>query len=126
MREIKFRAWCIATKKMFKVTIIHLDRHNDRKSDLYNYVYSHKEDGSPNCILMQFTGLTDKNGVEIYEGDIIYFQHNEPWYDLTAQIVWNCFSFMLKGMYLNYCRDEGTVEVIGNIYENPELLKKCE
>jgi uncharacterized phage protein (TIGR01671 family) len=73
-------------------------------------------------ILMQFTGLLDKNGKEIYEGDIV------KWYNKISYIV-----YMDKGFWVN---DEAygwegedlwnweQMEVIGNIYENPELISK--
>lgn len=86
--------------------------------------------------LMQYTGLKDKNGVEIYEGDIIKAKHDDGRYD-TGEVVYGskgAFCLYLpevatgiKKPLLNYIHGimlaEHDFEVIGNIYENPELLK---
>jgi hypothetical protein len=67
--------------------------------------------------IMQFTGLTDKNGKEIYEGDII----NDD--GLIMKIEFVIASFCKcneKGNWIIHSHDQ--IEVIGNIYENPELL----
>ena len=81
-------------------------------------------------IIMQFTGLLDKNGREIYEGDIVQFQNewmSNPdireigWCELRA-------TFTFGGLPLSdYCdngiHEEEKVEILGNIHENPDLLK---
>ncbi len=69
---------------------------------------------SNDCILMQFTGLNDKNGKEIYEGDLVKVQNGNPF----AVVWWNgkC-AFNID----SYACDYGC-EVIGNIYENPEKV----
>jgi uncharacterized phage protein (TIGR01671 family) len=73
--------------------------------------------------LMQFTGLTDKKGKKIYEGDIVRFVNQEEKYDKNHVIEWKHNGFVVNGWTL-HLEHEGTVyEVIGNIYENPELIK---
>jgi hypothetical protein len=82
--------------------------------------------------IMQFTGLHDKNGIEIYEGDILkytfIFMEEEP--DISLGVVEyqnGCFFMEDEGL-CNFCISPNSwidaIEIIGNIYENPELWEK--
>ena len=104
MREIKFRLWNRTLKIMF-----------------YN-IYDVKV--RERTVLMQFTGLHDKNGKEIYEGDIVEDQSGNLW-----EVYFDMGRFLLLetsegGFIRNYHRGILNIKVIGNIYENKDLLYK--
>jgi hypothetical protein len=108
MREIKFRAWDKLNKKM-------LD-----DADLWEWSYETVfRSCDHECILMQFTGLKDKNGKEIYEGDILGdgIVVEVQFHDGKFVGVQSNKKYSLGDCCGNYGR------ILGNIYENPELLK---
>jgi uncharacterized phage protein (TIGR01671 family) len=131
MRTIKFRAWDINNKVMIHDGII-LDMSDcSRHSVMASFAYENPE----TIILMQFTGLLDKNGKEIYEGDILVTSNDDPEYDLwDAEMYgptiaeWDAVGLGWTGA--SWCWDDSDesvfakkfIEVIGNVYENPELM----
>lgn len=133
-REIKFRAWHKDLKKMFKIGQITLEKgtwnFEPKDRDFIGMSIPYQ----PSFVLMQYTGLHDKNGKEIYEEDVVKITNKNskviPIKPLIAQIVWSeeYLAYILittsvkdafenLGDYIDY-----DIEVIGNIFDNPELL----
>jgi len=133
MRPIKFRAWDVKRK--------HFIYHNTKYADTFcisldgRFGYEGISEGGSGIqwwdkdrfILQQFTGLLDKNGKEVFEGDIISRIRG------ISEIVWSDDGWAVKTFagwktqenvfcYQRFC-EVGEIEIIGNIYETPELLK---
>ena len=128
MREIKFRAWNKTNGIMeyeFK-PVLHSD---------YNILYLSeffKKYPTYDIILMQYTGLKDCNGKEIYEGDILTnggVIYTLEWDNERAMyclyfwdgLIWD-WEEQIADFY-NYKNKKCDLEIIGNVYENPELMK---
>lgn len=129
MREIKFRAWVNMATKEGEEDFVMIPWSTDFFSDSspvtrYDSDFPDKDD--PEIILMQFTGLTDKNGKEIYEGDILEDGKKQVgmvfWHNAAFRVEWEMRdSEGRRDVYeIDSCFGYG--HVIGNIYENPELL----
>ncbi|MDO6353984.1 YopX family protein [Caloramator sp. CAR-1] len=144
MREIKFRAWNRAFDEMYyfdfahNIEVVNGDlwvRHSNGRTCIAN---------NPRIVLMQYTGLKDDNGTEIYEGDIVEIHdtsetknpyisqvyitydgvlvdphpvHKILGHDYSRRLSWFC-DYGVGYEYFVKCK------VIGNIYENPELLEE--
>lgn len=76
-------------------------------------------------VIMQSTGLKDLNGVEIFEGDILFDKHHNPQIGVVV-FYEGAFQLLANNMYYPLIQFDGDVEIIGNIYENPELLEGTE
>jgi len=117
-RKIKFRAWHLGHKRMFTGDeLISIDF--KKKGALLYFQYGWTTLATLH--LMQFTGLNDKNGKEIYEGDILKANYT----DLLTVVFENgsfCFANNINSGSdrLHQNRTE-RLEVVGNIFENPEL-----
>jgi len=121
-REIKFRVWDKDDKKMINIGRIDIADGTCRYYLFEGKFYDYWNDVE----IMQYTGLKDKNGKEIYEGDILQFTDNYNT-DIPPHIgvvKFNNASFYITdGAYSCYRWIDINVEIIGNIYENPELIK---
>lgn len=118
-RIIKFRAWDKLHNKMSPGLEVLTPYGATR---LHNQIGVKEERpehyaGADDLVFLQFTGLLDKNGKEIYEGDIIQVFTKE----LKEKAYTVVIQDMVKDKFFGVGNGEG--EVIGNIYENPELLK---
>jgi uncharacterized phage protein (TIGR01671 family) len=120
-RQLKFRAWDTALKKF----------HTGEVTEFNTFNFNFDGDYKDTEAWQQFTGLLDKNGKEIYEGDIVKTDYDK------GTVIWGGAEVDIKGngheedwvvlhagwSFNNKPLDCYHVEVIGNIYENPELIK---
>lgn len=117
MREIKFRCYDSAKKIMYHHKDLSVLAKNIKDDNIFSY--------------MQYTGLKDKNGMDIYENDVIEFSTTEG--NTVRHKVWwstTLACFMIGPITYSKVYDSGFIQpstlvctVIGNIHQHPELLK---
>lgn len=108
MRIIKFRAWDKVNKNMLY----------DVSTGTVTIWYKEISSKSENCVFMQYTNLKDKNDKEIYENDVVA---NE--YGYKFEIVFKDGCWFAGDTEVGFMRKD-KYKIIGNIYENPELLER--
>jgi uncharacterized phage protein (TIGR01671 family) len=135
MKNIKFRAWEDTEKKMYYIDLLSYMSHQEDVQD-DEMPFNARING-----LMQFTGLQDKNGKEIYEGDILRFENDHL--IRYGEVKWNenlCrfyqeVTLKFKGtanhkkptakiFHNAMTKKYENMEIVGNIYENPEIIKE--
>ena len=139
-REIKFRMWNKKSKKVFDVESISF---KDRSLNMWNSgMYSLSTFSFDDVILMQYTGLHDENGKEIYEGDVIEFSYDVFIGNFDTKVGRGIIEFIDGAFYIKPFEIEGkkikdtdteewfllytvntdTLKVLGNVHENLEFL----
>ena len=121
MREIKFRAFHKKYKVLLPVWFIDFEF-----QIIQIWTETEAWDSFNDVELMQYTGLKDKNGKEIYEGDIIDGEnigHMVVEWSECRQAFVNIKDEVLDGFYIQTYKLNKYFKVIGNIYENPELME---
>ena len=137
MRELKVRAWYKPYKQMCQVESLRFDGNGVYTAVLIEEsFYDRRLVEADEIVIEQFTGLKDKNGVGVYEGDIIIQKSlgsnkSECRGKITYKEDHAAFMFevyergkIVMYLFLSEFNAEKTSEVIGNIHENPELLEK--
>ena len=115
MRIIKFRAWSESIHIFYET--------NETMSMLHSIAI--KEESFDSVVFEQFTGLLDRNGKEIFEGDILRFNVVSDYYqpaktDQTGVVEFKYGSYSFGSWCSIWCHE---LKIIGNIHENPELTK---
>ena len=125
MREIKFRAWIKELNEIREVEYINFWKKMISFPNKFCKEYYLNADFDE-IELMQYTGLKDKNNKEIYEGDIVKLRANHGIGVIKYYDEWGAFVVEyikprpLAVLGINYYKEN--IEILGNIYENPELL----
>jgi hypothetical protein len=128
MREIKFRAWVKDRKAIFEVVLInYVTKKVTYLLERVGHLLSIRDAKFNDVELMQYTGLKDKNNKEIYEGDILFESFGERYYKVVFEN--GGFRAEFKGDFDEHSFDLIDVvaqgcEVVGNIYEDSELMEE--
>ena len=138
MREIKFRVWCKQYEEFIQFnkmgfledgSLWYIQGVDENEKEIDPPYFENQNDWE----LMQYAGLKDKNGVEIFDGDIVSsidFEHNREYKGIVVfdrggfRVALQIKEFKFKLPFNSFEENESSLQVLGNIYENPELLER--
>lgn len=127
MRQIKFRAWDKKENKMYHnvgvVGSFIILEHEQSGYDFYEIDLNLYDNMTDDYHIMQYTGLRDRNGIEIYEGDIVIGLRRiyDDYFHEKVTYLNGCYMFGGFNAH-EYFNKHQQIEVIGNVYDNPDLL----
>lgn len=141
-REIKFKYWCADLNRFIDISeeglSSHLDFDGDGKRNLFFGYTDPDTDDWHDVTPLQYCGLKDRDGNEIYEGDIVEFEYEKQNDGYKGVVTFGTFlvnkddwgvEHFCTGWHMEYSDKSGKTpitdeyEIIGNIHQNPELLK---
>jgi len=124
MRQLKFRVYDTLDKRYIKCDEGYQGHYVlSLKGEFHNLLNG---SGGKECIVQQYTSLKDKNGVDIYEGDIVKATSDQYENEnFVGKVIFDegCFLTWVNTNDIRGIWSEDDIEVIGNIFETPELLK---
>ena len=129
-RELKFRVWSVDKNRWIKRSSHYNDRYSFgyldedsltvRKESCGEFLYR-----CDNMTIQQFTGLLDKDNKEVYEGDIVTYTLGKDYF-FVDYVIFECYGFRLASLDnkgSTPLNDLPNLKIIGNIFENPELIQ---
>ena len=134
-REVLFRGARVCDGKLVNGALVMVKENDESEKYIPNIVISYGPDTfdwfevDPETV-GQFTGMTDKNGTKIFEGDIVkyYNPYSKTWHTQIVKWDWRFAGFGLFDKESEWCKESDwlkikDIEIVGNIYDNKELLK---
>jgi len=141
MREIKFRRWERIPMLRMSFQMNYNPTLEYGEAYINDAFIESEHDLHKESILMQYTGLNDSNGIEIYEGDICKLSDEEPYsneyistdydWEMIGKVVYRYGSYWVRMVedrhilipLVSYFNSDMRLDIIGNEFENPELLE---